>query len=122
MMETRKMDWTPGPQSDDCDGLLRLTMPNGYLITRHGDKTVVFDMFIPFREIPIMGACDLCGAGAADLLFAESALHRRGHRIFCAARRFFTRATSRICGISIYLRRVGLREGNPMFPGEPIVV
>lgn len=98
-----------------------LTMSNGYLMSGMQDKWVVFDMF--FRKIPDEGGFAIF-AGLEQLIEYISALHfteedidyLRSCGIFCEAFLDYLRNFTFSCNVW------AMKEGTPIFPGEPVVV
>jgi nicotinate phosphoribosyltransferase len=120
-MQPQRTDWTLDRNLTMLMDYYELTMSNGYFVNGMKDKTVVFDMF--FRKIPEGGGFAIF-AGLEQLIhylqslsFTEDDIEfLRSKKIFNEDFLAYLRDFEFACDVWAF------REGNPMFPGEPIVV
>ena len=97
-----------------------LTMSNGYFVNKVGEKKVIFDMF--FRRIPDDGGFAIL-AGLAQMMdyienlsFSEEDIaYLRGKEIFDEGFIDYLKNFKFSCDV------YGIKEGTPIFPGEPLV-
>ena len=114
------MNWNDNRNLTMLVDFYELTMSNGYFEQGCGDRMTVFDMF--FRKIPDGGGFAIC-AGLEQLIDYVKNLHFTEEDIaYLRSKKLFSEKFLE------YLRNFhfsgdiwAMREGTPMFPGEPVV-
>lgn len=98
-----------------------ITMANGYLLEGIGDTEVVFDMF--FRKIPDKGGFAIF-AGLAQLIeYLENLSFTEEDIDYLRSKEMFDeRFLEYLRGFKFCCDIWSVKEGTPVFPGEPIII
>ena len=116
----QKTNWAETRNLTMLMDFYELTMSNGYFHNGMRDKTVVFDMF--FRKIPDNGGFAIF-AGLEQLCYYLQNMRFTGEDIeFLRSKKVFSDDFLRYLGDFRFSCDVwAMREGTPMFPGEPVI-
>lgn len=114
------MNWNDNRNLTMLVDFYELTMSNGYFEQGCGDRMTVFDMF--FRKIPDGGGFAIC-AGLEQLIdYVKNLRFTEEDIAYLRSKKLFSEKFLE------YLRNFhfsgdiwAMREGAPMFPGEPVV-
>ena len=117
----QKTDWTRERNLSMLMDFYELTMSNGYFVGELKDKIVVFDMF--FRKIPDKGGFAVF-AGLEQLVYYLQNLSFTQDDIeFLRSKKIFDESfLEYLADFKFQCDVWAMREGEPMFPGEPIVI
>ncbi|MGO1468861.1 MAG: nicotinate phosphoribosyltransferase [Tissierella sp.] len=116
-----KLDWSDNKNLSMLADFYEFTMANGYLENNMEEKIAYFDMF--FRSIPddggyaIMAGLDQLIEYLKNLRFSDKDLeYFRSRNIFSEKFLNYLRNFKFTCDVW------SIKEGTPIFPGEPIVI
>lgn len=116
-----KTDWKLERNLSMLMDYYELTMSNGYLVNGIADVEVVFDMF--FRKIPENGGFAIFAGLEQLVYYLQNLKFTREDIEFLRTKKIFDeKFLDYLLNFKFSCDIWALKEGTPMFPGEPIVI